>query len=60
MIHIYTRAKDYDCTSEIKVTLENNGDLSIDRVQHELGDLQTCQVGICFSMLDRSTAMNNR
>jgi hypothetical protein len=43
-IRIYARAKDYDCISEKKITLENNGDLSIGRMQHELGDLRTCQV----------------
>ncbi|KIM76801.1 hypothetical protein PILCRDRAFT_91437 [Piloderma croceum F 1598] len=43
-ICIYARAKDYDCISEEKITLENNGDLSIGRMQHELGDLQTCQI----------------
>src|ERR1700720_1340603 len=48
-IRIYAHAKDYDCTSETKVMLENNGDLSLGRMQDELGDIHTCQVSLYSS-----------
>ncbi|KIM80259.1 hypothetical protein PILCRDRAFT_9793 [Piloderma croceum F 1598] len=37
-IRVYAQEKDYDWILEKKITLENNGDVSIQRMQQELGE----------------------
>jgi hypothetical protein len=45
-IRIYAGVKDYDWLLKRKIKLENNGDLSIARMQQELAEERTCQVGL--------------
>jgi hypothetical protein len=43
-IRVYARAKDYEATSNIKVDLEDNGDLDLRMVQMKSGEMRACKV----------------
>ena len=57
---MYTLAKDYDHVTEIKVSLERDGSMTLARIAEQLGERPTCHVSEWLWIAAYDTKLSRR